>query len=88
MTSATEVLLLEANAANHYTAPSQTGVSRYMKLHVNNIGVYILCRVLGLSSEFKDGILFSTYATLVSSVSKGSSLLAALLLQSVITVYF
>jgi len=28
-------------------------------------------RVLGLSSEYKEGILFSTYATLVSSVSKG-----------------
>ena len=30
-------------------------------------------RALGLSSEYKEGILFSTYATLVSSVTKGRS---------------
>ena len=29
-------------------------------------------RVFGLPSDFKEGVIFSTYATLVSSVQKGS----------------
>jgi len=39
------------------------------------VATVLVCRVLGLSSEYKEGILFSTYATLVSSVSKGTCLL-------------
>lgn len=31
----------------------------------------LLYRVFGLSSDFKEGIVFSTYATLVSSVQRG-----------------
>jgi len=44
----------------------------YCTLHtLQRMLVYVVYRVLGLSSEYKEGILFCTYATLVSSVSKG-----------------
>ncbi len=31
------------------------------------------CRVFGLPADFKEGVIFSTYATLVSSVSRGGA---------------
>ena len=33
----------------------------------------IFCRVLGLPSDFKEGVVFSTYATLVSSVNRAGT---------------
>ena len=30
------------------------------------------CRILGLPADFKEGVLFSTYATLVSTVNRGT----------------
>ena len=36
----------------------------------------LVCRAFGLSSEFKEGIVFSTYGTLVSSVQRGKHTLA------------
>lgn len=39
---------------------------------VNKVHVLYLCiRVLGLPADFKEGVVFSTYATLVSSVQRG-----------------
>jgi len=32
------------------------------------------CRVLGLPADFKEGVVFSTYATLVSSVQRGGNI--------------
>ena len=34
-------------------------------------GTIVVLRVFGLPADFKEGVLFSTYATLVSSVQKG-----------------
>ena len=36
-----------------------------------SLGFALVHRVFGLSSDFKEGIIFSTYATLVSSVMRG-----------------
>ena len=33
--------------------------------------MFLLNRVFGLPVDFKEGVVFSTYATLVSSVQKG-----------------
>ena len=34
--------------------------------------IFLSTRLFGLSSDFKEGVVFSTYATLVSSVQKGT----------------
>ena len=37
----------------------------------NTIDIILFYRVFGLPADFKEGVVFSTYATLVSSVQKG-----------------
>ena len=39
---------------------------------------FVCFRVLGLPNDFKSGVVFSTYATLVSTVQKGGELLAVI----------
>ena len=39
---------------------------------------FLFHRVFGLPKDFKEGIVFSTYATLVSSVQKGTTILSIL----------
>lgn len=44
-------------------------------VNLNVINV-VVCRVLGLPADFKEGVVFSTYATLVSSVKSGGQYLS------------
>ena len=44
----------------------------YINVYHTDNGVFFT-RILGLPSDFKEGVLFSTYATLVSTVHRGNS---------------
>lgn len=39
---------------------------------MKGIDIIFFFRVFGLPADFKEGVVFSTYATLVSSVQKGT----------------